>query len=88
MGCTGRGMPNTAPVTMLKTPENTRVDDRSMEPCSARAIISGSKVPRSPRAPEISAAGDSRSVRRLCRLRRASSAKTDSPILSFSLAVK
>ena len=70
----------------MKTPENTKVDDKSMEPCSARAIISGSKVPRSPSAPEISAAGDSRSVRRLCRLRRASSAKTDSPILSCQLS--
>lgn len=35
--------------------------------------MSGSNVPKSPRAPEISAAGDCRSVRRLCRLRRASS---------------
>ncbi len=85
MGCTGRGMPNTAPVTTLKRPEKTSVEDRSTEPCRARAIISGSRVPRSPRAPEISATGDSRSVRRLYRLRRASSARTGSPILSCQL---
>ncbi|KAK4131355.1 hypothetical protein BT67DRAFT_343823, partial [Trichocladium antarcticum] len=65
IGWTGSGMPNTTPVAMLNRPEKTSVADRSMEPCSASAIMSGSSVPRSPRAPEISAAGDSRSVRRL-----------------------
>jgi hypothetical protein len=73
MGCTGRGMPKTTPVMMLKRPVKTSVEARSIEPCIARAIMSGSRVPRSPRAPEISAAGDARSVRTLCRLRRASS---------------
>lgn len=86
MGCTGRGMPKTAPVTMLKSPEKTRVDDRSIEPCRARAIMSGSRVPRSPRAPEISATGDSRSVRRLCRLRRASSDRNGAPIFRFVIS--
>jgi hypothetical protein len=66
-------MPKTTPVMMLKRPVKTSVEARSIEPCIARAIMRGSKVPRSPRAPEISAAGDARSVRTLCRLRRASS---------------
>lgn len=61
------------PVIILNSPENSRVDGRLIEPCRARAIMSGSRVPRSPRAPEISAAGDSLSMRRLYRLRRTSS---------------
>lgn len=83
MGCTGRGMPNTMPVTMLKRPEKIRVAGRSIEPCSARAIMSGRSVPRSPRAPEISAAGDCRSARRLYRLRRASSEMNGSPMVIY-----
>jgi hypothetical protein len=73
MGCTGRGIPKITPVRILNSPENTKVDGRLIEPCNARAIMSGSRVPRSPRAPEISATGDSKSMRRLYRLRRTSS---------------
>jgi hypothetical protein len=83
MGCTGKGMPNTTPVMILNRPENTRVAGRSIDPCSARAIMSGSSVPRSPRAPDISAAGLARSVRMLCRLRRPSSARNEFRILEL-----
>lgn len=41
----------------MKRPEKTSVLGREMEPWRARAIISGRRVPRSPRAPEISERG-------------------------------
>jgi hypothetical protein len=62
MGCTGSGIPKTTPVSMFHRPENTRVVDREIELLTARAIISGSRVPRSPREPEISATGELRKV--------------------------
>ncbi|KLU88837.1 hypothetical protein MAPG_07820 [Magnaporthiopsis poae ATCC 64411] len=67
MGWTGRGMPKTRPVATLKKPEKTRVADSEIDRCRARAIISGSRVPRSPRAPETSASGRRRIVRTLLR---------------------
>lgn len=67
MGWTGRGMPKTAPVTMLKNPEVTRVAGRSMAFWRARARVSGRKVPRSPRAPDSSERGERRRVSRLWR---------------------
>lgn len=41
-----------------------------MDPCAAKAIIKGSKVPRSPSDPDISAHGAVRRVVKLLRLRR------------------
>lgn len=41
-----------------------------MYPLAARAIIRGSRVPKSPREPDISARGASRNVVRLWALRR------------------
>lgn len=55
MGWTGRGTPKTTPVRMLAKPVKTRVEGRLMDDCRARAIMSGRRVPRSPRAPDISA---------------------------------
>ena len=43
---------------MFHKPENTRVVDNDMELLTARAIMRGSKVPRSPNDPEISDRGD------------------------------
>ena len=65
MGCTGSGMPNVTPVTTFHKPEKTSVVDSDIELLTARAIISGSKVPRSPREPLISDRGDRRKVARL-----------------------
>lgn len=70
MGCTGRGIPNTTPVAMLKNPEKTRVVESAMDPFTASVIMRGSKVPRSPSAPEISASGELRIVATLLRWKR------------------
>lgn len=51
-------MPKKTPVRIFQRPEKTRVVEREMELLTANAIISGSRVPRSPRDPEISARGD------------------------------
>lgn len=67
IGCTGKGIPNTAPVTMLKTPEKTSVVEREMDPFTASVIMSGSNVPKSPSAPETSASGELRMVATLLR---------------------
>lgn len=66
MGCTGKGTPKTTPVKMLARPVKTRVEGRDMEPCRARAIIRGRRVPRSPRAPDNSEKGEDLRVLRLC----------------------
>lgn len=55
---------------MLKMPVNTSVLPRSIEPCAARAIMSGRRVPRSPSDPEISAHGAVRRVAKLFRFTR------------------
>lgn len=55
---------------MLKMPVKTSVLPRSIDPCAARAIMSGSKVPRSPNDPETSAHGAARKVEKLFRLMR------------------
>lgn len=65
IGCTGRGIPNTTPVTMFHRPENTKVVESDIELLIASAIIKGRRVPRSPSEPEISDSGDLRSVERL-----------------------
>jgi hypothetical protein len=65
MGCTGSGMPKTTPVKILKIPEKTRVVPKEIELLTARAIIKGRRVPRSPKEPEISAKGDRRKVETL-----------------------
>lgn len=62
MGCTGSGIPNITPVSMFHNPENTSVVDSEIELLTASAIISGSRVPKSPRDPEISAKGRAFSV--------------------------
>jgi hypothetical protein len=43
---------------MFHKPEKTKVVDSDIEWLTARAIISGSRVPRSPKAPESSDKGD------------------------------
>jgi len=65
IGCTGSGIPKIAPVAILNRPEKTRVAGRSIEPWMVSAIVSGRRVPKSPRAPEISDVGE---VRRIWRL--------------------
>lgn len=59
-----------APVRMFHSPEKTRVLERDMEFWTARAIIRGRRVPRSPRAPEISAKGYLLRVSQLLALKR------------------
>lgn len=67
IGWTGSGIPNAIPVNIFHRPENTRVVDSDIELLIAKAIISGRRVPRSPRAPEISVRGDVRKVLTLLR---------------------
>lgn len=62
MGCTGRGIPKNTPVSIFHRPEKTRVVERDIELLTANAIISGRRVPRSPREPEISVRGEFRNV--------------------------
>jgi hypothetical protein len=69
MGWTGNGIPNRTPVRIFHKPENTRVVESEIELLIARAIMRGSRVPRSPNDPEISDRGDFRSVATLFVLR-------------------
>jgi hypothetical protein len=62
IGWTGRGIPKATPVKIFHRPENTSVVDNDIELLTARAIISGSRVPRSPSDPEISDKGELRRV--------------------------
>jgi hypothetical protein len=57
IGCTGSGMPNTTPVKIFAAPVNSSVDGKEIEFASTSAVISGSRVPRSPRDPDSSASG-------------------------------
>ena len=57
MGCTGRGMPKTRPVSMLARPLKTRVLDREMLRVWVRAMRMGRRVPMSPKEPDISVRG-------------------------------
>lgn len=43
---------------MFQKPEKISVVDKEIERLTAKAIISGRRVPRSPNEPEISASGD------------------------------
>ena len=54
---------------MFHRPENTRVVESEMELLMARAIMRGSRVPRSPKDPDISERGDFRKVAALLLLR-------------------
>jgi hypothetical protein len=74
IGWTGKGMPKKTPVRTLKKPENTRVESRFIDPWTAKAIMSGNNVPKSPKAPETSASGDLLRVSTLWTLTRRSSA--------------
>jgi hypothetical protein len=58
IGWTGKGIPNATPVNMFQRPENTSVVDREIELLTAKAIMRGRRVPRSPRDPDISDRGD------------------------------
>jgi hypothetical protein len=51
-------------------PVNTSVLPRSIEPCAARAIMSGRRVPKSPSDPEISVHGAIRRAAKLFRFTR------------------
>ena len=62
MGCTGNGIPKATPVTIFHRPEKTKVVESDIELLIARAIMSGSRVPRSPSDPEISDIGELRMV--------------------------
>ena len=62
IGWTGRGIPKATPVKIFQKPEKTNVVDNDIELLTARAIISGSRVPRSPSDPEISDKGELRKV--------------------------
>jgi hypothetical protein len=54
------------PVNMLAAPVNSKVDGSEIELVMTRAVINGSRVPRSPSEPESSASGCDLSVRTLC----------------------
>lgn len=58
-------LPKVTPVNMFHKPENTKVVERDIELFTARAIIRGRSVPRSPREPDISVKGEFRSVETL-----------------------
>ncbi len=75
IGCTGSGIPKAIPVKIFHKPEKTNVVDNDMELLTARAIISGSRVPRSPSDPEISDKGELRKVATLLAWRRRNCAK-------------
>jgi len=62
IGCTVSGTPNTIPVKIFHMPEKTSVADKEMEPLTARAIMIGRSVPKSPSDPEISESVESRKV--------------------------
>jgi hypothetical protein len=62
IGWTGSGMPKATPVKIFHKPEKTKVVDNDIELLTAKAIISGSRVPRSPSDPEISDKGELRRV--------------------------
>ena len=62
IGWTGKGIPKSTPVNTFQKPEKTRVVDNEIELLIARAIIRGSRVPRSPSDPEISDRGNFRKV--------------------------
>lgn len=53
---------------MFHRPENTKVDESDIDLFIARVIIIGSRVPRSPKDPEISERGDLRKVETLLAL--------------------
>jgi hypothetical protein len=72
MGCTGRGIPNEAPVRMLAAPVNSSVDGKDIEFVTTSAVMSGSSVPRSPKDPESSASGCALIVSILCSCMRRS----------------
>lgn len=65
IGWTGSGMPNTTPVRIFHSPENTRVVESDIELLTARAIMSGRRVPKSPKDPDISERGFLRNVEML-----------------------
>jgi hypothetical protein len=75
MGCTGNGMPKATPVKMFHNPEKTKVVESDIELLTARVIMSGSRVPRSPNDPEISDIGELRKVATLLAWRRRSCVK-------------
>ena len=51
------GTPKYTPVAILNIPVNISVELKSIELALAKAVISGSMVPRSPRLPDISPHG-------------------------------
>ena len=63
-------MPKKMPVTMFHKPENTRVVDSDMELLTAKAIIRGRRVPRSPNDPDTSERGERRRVETLLAWKR------------------
>lgn len=63
-------MPKATPVNMFQSPENTSVVESEIELLTARAIMSGRRVPRSPSDPEISESGDLRNVATLLACKR------------------
>ena len=60
-------MPKATPVRMFHRPEKTKVVESEIELLTARAIMSGRSVPRSPNDPEISDNGELRRVATLLR---------------------
>ena len=66
MGCTGNGIPNTMPVSILAAPVKSKVDGNEIEFVMTKAVISGSRVPRSPSEPESSASGCNLIIWTLC----------------------
>jgi hypothetical protein len=55
-------MPKATPVRIFQSPEDTKVVESDIELFTARAIMSGRRVPRSPSDPEISDKGEFRKV--------------------------
>lgn len=70
IGCTGRGSPNVMPVRIFAAPVNSSVEGRDIEFVRTKAVMSGRRVPRSPREPDSSGKGASLRVNKLCLLIR------------------
>lgn len=67
IGCTGKGMPKATPVSIFAVPVPSKVAGREMDLVITRAVISGRRVPRSPKDPDSSAIGSDLNVSTLCR---------------------
>ena len=57
IGCTGKGLPNENPVSIFAAPVKRSVAGSEIDLVITRAVMSGSRVPKSPSDPDSSARG-------------------------------